>query len=250
MTVTIIDHDVRDPQKQWRPVKLGTVKDHTLLVMKKMAALMKGRADLSEQQRFMLMMVALLHDIGKPTAGRKNGCKPERTWPDVHDHDAVGAPLAKEWAAKLGLTLAEQDQLYRMTLLHMQMHKLGQMKSLYKVLKITTQDCFKELCLLAKADSEGCIKTTADDEEMDIDEALMTPLVKKALTYKKLPPRIVRGDDLIEAGLKPGPAFAFRLEVAHKLQVDKGITDKAQLLKQALAAELPASLKKKEVKRK
>jgi hypothetical protein len=59
----------------------------------------------------------------------------------------------------------------------------------------------------------------------------------KAATSKwgiVLPEPDITGDDLIQAGAKPGPLFKKALDIAFNQQLD-GVTDKHKLLSQALS---------------
>lgn len=214
----------------------GNVDQHSMLVMKEMQKILNEN-DFNTEERFILMMTAFLHDVGKAPAFRKNGLK-KSGYPDVHDHDIVGAPLAECYARQLGLTNKECATIKLLVLLHMRMHQLTAMKSDYKVLKITSLPEFPMLVALAKADERGCIKTV-EDSWSGIENSLKSERVMRCIAMGEMPKAIVTGDDLIEAGLKPGPGFKHRLESAHKWQIDNGETDKAKLLKVAKAATPP-----------
>lgn len=220
----------------------GDVYEHTKLVMKAMMGLLNEDLErervFTENDRFILMLAAMLHDIGKAPAGRKNGCKPGRDWPDVHDHDIVGAPIARDFAHDLGLTNKEVNYVGELTRLHMRMHTLGQMTSDYKVLRITSREEFPGLVMLAKADEMGCVKTVEDDW-IGIHNTLQLPRVKHCIEMGAMPKQIITGNDLTCAGLVPGPYFKHRLETAHKYQIDKKETRKDVLLKVALGTTSP-----------
>lgn len=219
----------------------GTVDIHTKLVMKETQKILND-GDFDEETRFIMMMAAFLHDIGKAPSGRKNGLKPNSDIPDTHDHDEVGAVLARRFAKSIGLTKVEQDIIYNLVLYHMKAHRLTEMKSRYKIFKLVTMPEFDMLVMLARADERGSIKTV-EDEWGGIDDGLQTELVKECINAGGMPKPLVTGDDLINAGLKPDASFAFRLEKAHMLQIDNGITNKEQLLKQAVTFEPPRNIK-------
>lgn len=219
----------------------GDVYEHTKLVMKAMMKLLNEDLErehvFAENDRFLLMLAAILHDIGKAPAGRKNGLKASG-YPDVHDHDIVGAPLAKDYCRMLGLTNKECRIVHDLIFLHMRMHQLSKMKSDYKILKITSLSIFPMLVMLAKADEMGCVKTV-EDEWIGIHNTLQLPRVKRCIEMGAMPKQIITGNDLTYAGLAPGPDFKHRLETAHKYQIDKKVTRKDVLLKVALGTTSP-----------
>jgi len=47
------------------------------------------------------------------------------------------------------------------------------------------------------------------------------------------PPRLVTGDDLVKAGMKPGPALGRLLEAIYDAQLEGRVTTKAQGLRMA-----------------
>ena len=77
----------------------GSVLAHTQRVMRKMMELLDSEGYSDTEDRFILMLTALLHDVGKFPAAKKNGYKKnDPTVYDVHDHDILGAPIARDWA--------------------------------------------------------------------------------------------------------------------------------------------------------
>lgn len=222
-------------------IQQGTVFDHTERVVQKMFEIIKDIPD--THTRFLLMLSAYLHDIGKPISARKNGIKPGCDVPDVHDHDETGAQPAFEFCRHLSMSNADSDFVKQMVRFHMRMHNLPDCKKLFSILKITSLPIFPMLILLAKADERGCIKTEAD-EWGGIEIALKADLVAEAIAIGKMPAPLVTGDDLIAAGMTPGPDFAYRLEVAHALQVNKHELRKEVLLKQAIHACIPVKKQK------
>lgn len=221
------------------PIEHGTVFDHTYSVMNKMESLLNEGLD--ERHRYLLMLSAFLHDIGKchSKLGTKHsefdycGVHIVEDIPKVSDHDVVGAPLAYDFCKSLGLSNDDCEFIKYMVENHMEAHKLGDMKSLYKVWKFVRHPNFIYLCMLAKADSLGSM-SIVEDEMLGIDESLekefFVPALNKTCKIKKLamikmPEPILNGDYLIEKGRKPGPLFKKMIEKAYQFQIDKGITD-------------------------
>lgn len=212
-------------------IKYGTVYHHTILVMKKMAELINSKDFLvtDEHERFLLQLGALCHDFGKVISARRKEKKhPEDGFYRVKDHPVTGVAPAEEFCKGIILSNDDTDVIKNLVLHHMEMHHLFKAKNKYNILKLTTNPVFDMLVKLAVADSNGCCKTAEDDEEMNILDALKIPRIKECLGVK-MPPRILTGNDLIEKGYTPGPAFAKALETAHKIQINSNVTDKGVL---------------------
>lgn len=205
----------------------GDVEKHTRLVVE--AAIKRAKKIEDEKERFVLVMAALLHDCGKPESGRKNGINPKNGYPRTKDHAEVGAKIAYKFLRDLKLDCATAHRIESLVLHHMEMHELGMMTKKFAIARTVNLPDFDLLCELCRSDSEGCIKTAEDDEEMPIDEALKTPKVLEFLG-KPMPTPIVTGDDLIAAGFKPGEKFRKALQVAFEDQVNNDKTDKAKLM--------------------
>lgn len=115
----------------------------------------------------------------------------------------------------------------------MQMHRFTESNSRYKVMVLFHNKDFDRLVKLCKADERGCI-TTQPDEWPKIEDALKMPKYAEMLETP-MPEPIITGQDLLDAGCKPGPAFKKALEVAYKVQVDGHETRKAAILNNAIA---------------
>jgi putative nucleotidyltransferase with HDIG domain len=204
----------------------GNVFNHTMLVVK--AAVARAPKIENEIDRFVFIMGAILHDCGKPASGRKNGLS-KNGFPAVKDHAEVGAPIAYKFLRDLRLDCATAHRIEGLVANHMKMHQLGMMDKKFAIMSILNLPDFDLLCELCRSDSDGCIKTAADDEEMPLDEALASPKIA-SLIGQPIPAPIVTGDDLIALGFKPSEKFRKALEVAHKDQVNNGKTDKAILI--------------------
>lgn len=205
----------------------GDVEKHTRLVVE--AAIKRAKKIEDEKERFVLVMAALLHDCGKPESGRKNGINPKNGYPRTKDHAEVGAKIAYKFLRDLKLDCATAHRIEGLVANHMKMHQLGMMDKKFSIMSVLNLPDFDLLCELCRSDSDGCIKTAVDDDEVNIDEALASPKIA-SLIGQPIPAPIVTGDDLIALGFKPSEKFRKALEVAHKDQVNNGKTDKAILI--------------------
>lgn len=200
----------------------GSVYNHTVLVMREMA---------KEKHDWIDMLGTMLHDIGKPiSASRKEKKREQDFWYQVKDHPVTGAPAAELFCKNLKMSNNDVKIIKELVLLHMDMHKLSNVTSKYKKLKLYTNPIFDRLVKLCRSDSNGSRPILPDKWE-DIDTIIKKD---KELIGISMPEPIVTGNDLIEAGIKPSEFFKKALEVAHKVQVDQNITDKKVLLNNVL----------------
>lgn len=215
-------------------VKCGNVFDHTLLVMEEMQ---------KQDHDWLDMFAAFVHDIGKPECLKVNGCKEGECWPKSSDHDILGVPLAKKLCKDLGIKNDDIKIICWLVEKHMTAHKLLDIKSKYKIWKITSDSRFDRLVKLSRCDSLGCHKLK-EDLWLSIDESLKDERIKEILG-KPLPDRILTGKDLISKGFSPSIIFKLALEKAHEIQIDKGITDKEELFKRVKTYFFDKNLQKK-----
>lgn len=218
---------------EWTVNKCGTVYEHTMLVMEEMSKQLfkeDGTSDYSEHDRFILMMAAMLHDIGKPVSARKNGPKnPGDAWGKTADHDVVGAPLAYDFCKALGMTNDDCEEIQWLVKHHMRMHQIENTKSKCKRWKLVSNPLFDKAVMLARADERGCRKTK-DDLWRGIDNSLNNADIAK-LVGVPMPARVLTGDYIISKGYTPGPNFKKALEKAYEFQINDNITDEDRLLR-------------------
>ena len=194
----------------------GDVWTHTMRVIDEAA----GFLDQTEDP-YCFMLLGLCHDLGKiVTTTESNG--------RIHsyEHETKGMPLIRCLVRRFSERKQPLAYLSAMVPLHMLPFALAQDNSSIKA----TNRMFdktpwpKELILFALADKG---KEKADPK-------LVSFLYERLAVYREYMARpFVSGEDLIEAGLEPSPAFSKALDYAHKLRL-AGI-DKNDALKQTLA---------------
>ncbi len=225
LELMLVDMEQAPQNPKWHSE--GNVYNHTRLVLQ---AAIKHAAEIEdEHERFVFIMGALLHDCGKPESGRKNGINPKNGYPRTKDHAEVGAKIAYKFLRNLKLDCATAHRIEGLVANHMKMHELGLMTKKYAIMSVLNLPDFDLLCKLCRSDTEGCIKTAEDDEEMELDLALETPKIKSLIGIP-MPAPIVTGDDLIAAGYRPGEKFRKALQVAYEDQINNDKTDKARLM--------------------
>lgn len=225
-----------------KPKRHGNVLDHTLNVWREMnkiifhdAAIEETKVDFEdEEKRFLLILSAILHDIGKTKPiGTKKAIfqwgtrKFEETVPKVSNHDMLGKPLAEEFCKNLAMSNDEIKFVVTLVGQHMLAHEFAKSKHKFKILKFVHQPLFKEIMLIAQADSRGSI-STIPNEQKSPEVNLADPVVRECINTP-MPKPILTGDDLIKGGLKPGPLFSKMLGVAYARQYEANETDKQRL---------------------
>jgi len=187
----------------------GSVWEHTLLVVDRAADLRSSSAYPEA-----IMLAALLHDLGKPQTTR-DGPKGLTTY----GHDQKGALLALDFLQGLtrhrrlieAVTSLVREHM-QPVLLYKQRDHVGD-KALVKLLERVD---LRELLLLAEADLLG--------RGQDMDFLVIRQWLEARISRLGLEPGqrlapLVRGRDLLAAGIAPGPAYSSLLEKALDLQL-------------------------------
>ena len=182
----------------------GDVFEHTMLVL-------DSAASLRDRARWPLgfMVAALVHDLGKAEATRRL----EDGRIVAYGHEVAGVPLCEAQLRRLTNQQKLIDYAKNMTWLHMRPNLLAGAKSR----KAKTRQLFdlsvcpEDLILLSRADASGKL-------DRPYDEANEAFLLERLDDYRRVLERpMVTGQDLIDAGLKPGPRFSEWLKRARML---------------------------------
>ena len=236
------------------PIEHGSVLAHTFLTFAEMHKIIFEGAnvpelemDLDEEQKFLLKLSALLHDLGKCYC-QHQGVRTktfmfdgkeilEVLIPVVNEHPTTGIEPAERFCKALKMSNEETHFVCSMVAHHMAAHELNKKSHFSDILKFVKHPHFKEIMMIALADERGAIKLEGFDERGCVAEIMKDERVIKAQKMD-IPKPILTGDDLIKFGRKPGPLFRKMLEVAHNIQIDQGITDKHMLYKMVKNVEL------------
>lgn len=203
-----------DQPEQFHPE--GDVFVHTRLMLGLLAP------DASAEQ----VLAVLLHDIGKP---------PTRSFDQVdqrirfNGHDRVGAEMAEKVMTRLRFPRQEIDLVVEAVRNHMIFKDVRQMRPA-KLRRFMARPHFAIELELHRIDCAG--------SHGDLDNYQF--LLNKASEFSQeplIPPRLVRGDDLISMGLSPGPRIGQLLEAIQTAQLEgevKTRTEAIELLKSLL----------------
>ncbi|MBE7034286.1 MAG: HD domain-containing protein [Ruminococcaceae bacterium] len=198
--------------------KEGDVWTHTMMVLDE-AARVRNKAE----EPFFFMLSALVHDFGKITST-------EFVKDDYHaySHEREGLPIVKEFLHRITNENALFSYVLNMTELHMKPHTLVADNSSIKATNKMFDSAKSpgDLILLALCDGLGKIPQKPSKEA----EEFLRERLGIFMEYMSRP--FVTGQDLINAGIKPGEEFTEILRFAHKLRLSG--ESKENILKQIL----------------
>lgn len=198
----------------------GDVFEHTMLVIDCAAAL-RDRAEWPMG----FMVSALFHDLGKVVATEVQ----EDGRITSYGHEVQGLEIVETQMRRLTNHAKLIEYVKNQMWLHMRPNTLAQCRSKKKKTRqlFDMSVCPRDLILLSRADASGKL----DEPYRESNEVF---LMERLEDYCKVMQRpMVTGQDLIAAGLKPGPEFSGWLERAKQLHFS-GL-DKKHALSQVLA---------------
>jgi poly(A) polymerase len=165
------------------------------------------------------VLAVLLHDIGKP---------PTRSFDSVEQrirfngHDKIGAEMAEAVMTRLRFPRQEIDLVVEAVRNHMVFKDVQQMRPA-KLRRFMARPHFGIELELHRID---CAGSHGDLENYQF-------LVRKSSEFAQeplIPPPLVRGDDLISMGLKPGPKIGELLEAVQTAQLEGEVHTRAEAL--------------------
>jgi poly(A) polymerase len=166
---------------------------------------------------FPLALAVLLHDVGKP---RTVGRTPDRYTFYYHEH--VGARMADEICLRLKLSNDEREQAVWLVEKHQVLCDARHMRR--STLKpLLAHRWIGPLLALHRADALACGRGT---DHVDYCEQLLREWDEAELN----PPPVLRGDDLLALGLKPGPLYKRLLDAVREAQLEGTVTTRDQAL--------------------
>ena len=163
-----------------------------------------------------LALGVLLHDVGKPGTFRVA----DRIRFDGHVE--LGELIARDILTRLRFSNAEIDQVIALIANHMRFKHVLEMRD-SKLKRMLRMDRFEEHLELHRLD---CNSSHGHLENYEFAKAKFEESPPEVLR----PPRLLSGHDLIEAGYRPGPAFAPMLEAVEDAQLESKIHSKEEAL--------------------
>jgi len=198
----------------------GDVFEHTMMVLDCAAAL-RHRA----QWPVAFMFAALFHDLGKVVATQVQ----EDGRITAYGHEVQGLEMVETQMRRLTRQTKLIEYVMNQMWLHMRPNMMAQSRSRKKKTRqlFDMSVCPEDLILLSRADASG--KT-----DRPYDEGNERFLLDRLEDYRRIIAKpMVTGEDLIRAGLRPGPQFSAWISRARQLHFS-GL-EKSRALTQVLA---------------
>jgi poly(A) polymerase len=155
-----------------------------------------------------LVFSVILHDVAKPVTAQVDATGRIR----FNEHDRIGAAMTEQIMERLRFSRAEIDATVEMVRQHMVFKDVPKMR-VAKLKRFMARPTFNEEMELHRVDCESSHRILDNYEFLlrKRDEFANEPII---------PPPLVRGDDLIALGLKPGPKFGEILETVETRQLE------------------------------
>ncbi|MBM3252241.1 MAG: HD domain-containing protein [Candidatus Omnitrophica bacterium] len=189
----------------------------------------------NRRRRALIKLGALLHDIGKPSALRRENGKIK-----FHGHERIGLDITRNIALRLKLSNDESDSLEKMVLWHLRPGYLADNaeitpRAIFRYFRDTDKECVSTL-LLSIADQRSTKGPLTSRTSRIHHEKVVLGLIKEYFKRKKQkrPPRLINGDDLIKKfKLEPSPLIGRILSEIEELQAIGKIKSKKIALAKA-----------------
>ena len=155
-----------------------------------------------------LVFAVLFHDVAKPVTARIDKTGRIR----FNEHDRIGAEMTEAIMRRLRFSGAEIEATVEMVRQHMVFKDVPNMR-VAKLKRFMARPTFEEELELHRVDCASSHRML-DNYEF---------LLRKREEFANepiIPPPLVRGDDLIAIGLKPGPKFGEILEAVETRQLE------------------------------
>jgi poly(A) polymerase len=165
-----------------------------------------------------LVFAVLFHDVAKPSTASVDETGRIR----FNAHDRIGAEMTERIMEGLRFSRAEIDATVEMVRQHMVFKDVPNMR-VAKLKRFMARPTFGEELELHRVDCEGSHGMLDNYEflKRKREEFANEPII---------PPPLVRGDDLIALGFRPGPQFGEILEAVETRQLEGLLRDRAEAL--------------------
>ena len=173
---------------------------------------------LPEKVSVQLVFAVLFHDVAKPVTARVDETGRIR----FNEHDRIGAQMTEAIMRRLRFSGDEIQATVEMVRQHMVFKDAPKMR-VAKLKRFMARPTFEEELELHRVDCESSHRNL-DNYEF---------LVRKREEFARepiIPPPLVRGDDLIALGLKPGPKFGEILEAVETKQLEGTLRTREEAL--------------------
>jgi len=189
----------------------------------------------SRSRRALMKLGALLHDIGKPAALRREEGKIK-----FHGHERIGQNISKEIAQRLKLSNDELDALGKMVLWHLRPGYLADSeeptgRAVFRYFRDAGNESVSTL-IISLADQRSTKGPLTTRKSRVLHERVCRGLIKEYFKRKKekKPERLINGDELLKKfKLEPSPLIGKMLREIEELQAIGKIKTKQEALRAA-----------------
>ena len=194
---------------KWHPE--GDAFVHTGLVMDEMMELCNVQ-QIEGDRRIILLLAAMLHDIGKPattklTNGRITSAK----------HDSVGAKMVEDALILIGSPKRFIEPVRQLVKYHM-VHADKVTKSFVRRMAVKLAPAtIADLALVMRADKSGRFPAPKGPHPFAVK---MLEIAETMALETKPPAKLVNGRDLIDLGVHAGPSMGLILKELYQAQLD------------------------------
>src|SRR5438093_5846547 len=173
---------------------------------------------LREEDSVPLVFAVLFHDVAKPVTATVDKTGRIR----FNEHDRIGAEMTAQIMERLRFSRAEIDASVEMVRQHMVFKDVPKMR-IAKLKRFMARPTFVDELELHRVDCESSHRMLENYEFLlrKREEFANAPII---------PPPLVRGDDLIALGLKPGPKFGEILEAVETHQLEGTLRNREEAL--------------------
>ena len=173
---------------------------------------------LPEKVSLPLVLSVLFHDIGKPPTSSVDNDGRIR----FNGHDRVGADMTEAIMQRLRFSRAEIDATVEAVRQHMVFKDVPNMR-IAKLKRFMARPNFADELELHRVDC-------ASSHGMLDNYAFLQRKQTEFASEPIIPPPLVRGDDLIALGMKPGPRFREILDAVETQQLEGELSDRDEAL--------------------
>ena len=173
---------------------------------------------LPEKVSLPLVLSVLFHDIGKPPTSTVDHDGRIR----FNGHDRVGAEMTEAIMQRLRFSRSEIDATVEAVRQHMVFKDVPNMR-VAKLKRFMARPNFADELELHRVD---CASSHGMLDNYEFLQRKHTEFANEPI----IPPPLVRGDDLIAMGMKPGPRFREILDAVETQQLEGELSDRAEAL--------------------
>ncbi len=165
-----------------------------------------------------LVLSVLFHDIGKPPTSSVD----EEGRIRFNGHDRIGAEMTEALMQRLRFSRAEIDATVEAVRQHMVFKDVPNMR-IARLKRFMARPTFVDELELHRVD---CASSHGMLDNYEFLQRKREEFANEPI----IPPPLVRGDDLIALGMKPGPRFGEILEAVETRQLEGGLRDREEAL--------------------